>query len=244
MARAQFLTRSLRSVRELGQDLLGLVFPDLCAACRVEYPPRGQRVCLDCKLALPLTDHHRVARNGMMLRMEGRVPLEAAAAMCHFHKDSPVQRLLHRIKYGGDREAALEMGRLYGQELVGQEAYREAEVVVPVPLHAARLHQRGYNQSAWFGRGLAAGLGCTCLEDALERVRATSTQTRKTLAERQANVASAFRLRDPAALEGRYVLLVDDVFTTGATLEACAAELLQVPGLRLGLVTLAVAGQD
>ena len=182
--------------------------------------------------------------NGMMLRMEGRVPLVAAAAMCHFVKDSLVQQVLHRIKYGGDREAALELGRLYGQELAEQEAFRGVAAVVPVPLHAARLHRRGYNQSAWFGRGLADALGCNCLEEAMERVRATETQTRKTLAERQANVASAFRLRDPAPLEGRYVLLVDDVFTTGATLEACAAELLQVPGLRLGLVTLAVAAPD
>lgn len=238
------LQRGIRRLRELGEDLTGLVFPDLCAACRAEHPSRGQRVCLSCKLTLPLTDHHLVARNGMMLRMEGRVPLVAAAAMCHFVKDSLVQQVLHRIKYGGDREAALELGRLYGQELAEQEAFRGVAAVVPVPLHAARLHRRGYNQSAWFGRGLAETLGCDCLEESMERVRATETQTRKTLAERQANVASAFRLRDPAPLEGRYVLLVDDVFTTGATLEACAAELLQVPGLRLGLVTLAVAAPD
>jgi ComF family protein len=244
MAHPHFLILGLRRLRELGEDLAGLVFPDLCAACREEHPPRGQRLCLSCKLSLPLTDHHLVARNGMMLRMEGRAPLVAAAAMCHFVKDSLVQEVLHRIKYRGDREAALELGRLYGQELAGQDAFREVSAVVPVPLHAARLHRRGYNQSAWFGRGVAEGLGCDSLEDALERVRDTGTQTRKTLAERQANVAAAFRLRDPSALEGRYVLLVDDVFTTGATLEACAAALLQVPGLRLGMVTLAVATPD
>lgn len=225
----------------LADDLLGLVYPRLCAACGKEHPLRGQCLCISCRLTLPLTDYHTVPANGMQRRLEGRFPIEGATAMFYFLKDSPVQELLHRIKYGGQKEAARDLGRHYGYLLREQALYQSVEAIVPVPLHPRREHQRGFNQSAWFGRGLAEAMEVTCLEKALVRIKATRTQTAMNRQARLDNMEGAFHIERPAEISGRHILLVDDVMTTGATLEGCARLLLDLPGVRISLATLAIA---
>jgi ComF family protein len=232
---------ALQWALDLGDDLLGLVYPRLCAACGKEQPARGQCLCLSCRFTLPRTDYHQVLTNGMAARLTGRFSFEAATAMFYFLKDSPVQDMLHRIKYHGNRQAAYDLGRSYGPELKGQPGFVALAGVVPVPLHPRREHQRGFNQSAWFGKGLAEGLGVPLFEKSLLRRRYTLTQTAMKRQERLANIEGAFELRQPDRLKDLHLLLVDDVMTTGATLEACATVLLSVPGVRLSLATIAIA---
>lgn len=230
-----------RWLAALGADLLGLVYPRLCAACGREHPARGQCLCLSCRFLLPYTDYHEVPGNDMALRLRGRFPFEAATAMFYFLKDSPVQEMLHRIKYQGHFQAAYDLGRSYGPMLRAQPGFSGLEGVVPVPLHPRREHQRGFNQSAWFGRGLSEALGVPLWEKQLIRRRNTRTQTAMGRQDRLRNIEGAFDLHQPERLQNRHLLLVDDVMTTGATLESCATVLLGVPGVRLSLATIAIA---
>lgn len=227
--------------REWVDDLLGLVYPRLCAACGSAQPLGGHCLCLRCEWDLPRTDFHRIADNTMSRRLTGRFPLEGAAAMFYFLKDSPVQQLLHRIKYQGQSQAAHDLGRFYGRELIECRPFDEANAIIPVPLHPRRQHFRGFNQSAWFGKGLSSVMEIPLLEDRLVRTKATLTQTSMSRSERLDNMKDAFRLKSRKGLAGQHILLVDDVMTTGATLEACALSLLTVPGVRISLVTLAIA---
>lgn len=177
----------------------------------------------------------------MAMRMKGRFPFVAATSMLYFVKDSPVQHLLHRIKYQGQQQAGVDLGKMYGAELRVQESWKDIEVIIPVPLHPSRLHQRGYNQSACFARGLGESMQCKVLENGLQRVRATDTQTHMNRQERLKNTDQAFKVKMPEVLKNKHVLLVDDVMTTGATLEACVIPLLDLEGVRVSLATLAIA---
>lgn len=232
----------LQAIADIATDILELVYPDLCAACGEEHPPRQGILCPGCQLSLPWTDFHKVRENHVFHRLYGHFPLESGTAMLYFFKDGPVQRMLHRIKYQGDKEAAFSLGKYYGALLAPTSTRSTLQDIIPVPLHRKRMHTRGYNQSAWFARGLATAFpGVVVREDILLRVKSTSTQTIRGRAERLANMDGAFVLTDKNALADRQVLLVDDVMTTGATLESCAAVLLGVPGLRISVATIAIA---
>lgn len=231
----------LSHIRNVADDLLNLLYPRLCAACGIRHPSRDAALCVTCQFDLPRTDYHLFHDNPITRRLAGRFSLETATAMFYFVKDASVQHLLHRIKYMGRKEAALHLGRQYGRELKEIADYCKVQLVVPVPLHPSREHQRGYNQSAWFARGLAEGLDIPVRERALARIRKTETQTNKSRQERLHNTEGAFVVRHPGLIKGQHLLLVDDVMTTGATLEACAIPLLQIQDVKLTIVTLAIA---
>jgi ComF family protein len=228
-------------LRQWGEDLLDLLYPQLCAACGIRHPVRDSALCITCQLELPRTDFHLFRENPITRRLTGRFPLESATAMFYFVKDTPIQHLLHRIKYLGRKEAARALGREYGRLLQEQENYASVDLIIPVPLFPTREHQRGYNQSAWLARGIAEGMERPIRERALARIRKTETQTHKSRQERLLNTEGAFVIRESRRIRGRHVLLVDDVMTTGATLEACALPLLQLEGVTLSIATLAIA---
>lgn len=184
---------------------------------------------------------YETADNEFSRRFWGRLPLETGAARYYFMKKSPIQRALHRLKYGNHPMVGLKIGRSFGITLAQAPLYRTVDAVVPVPLHPKKERLRGYNQSAFFAQGLAESMGAAYLPHALSRSLSTLSQTRKKRMERFENVETAFVVNQARALEGRHVLLVDDVLTTGATMEACGQALLQVPGLRLSMATIAIA---
>lgn len=229
------------SARTWLQRLLDVALPQICPGCRRHRPPRGQWLCLSCEARLPLTDFHLQAENPVTDRLWGRFPLVSGAAMLRFRKDGIAQSLIHHLKYKDRRVVGYELGRRYGRMLRQSPFFEGIELIVAVPLHPRKQQLRGYNQAAVFGEGLAASMSVPLLTDALRRTHFTQTQTRKSQAERLQNVAGAFALTRPHRLEGRHLLLVDDVLTTGATIESCAHALLQVPHLRLSIATIAIA---
>lgn len=231
----------LATALEWIDDLLGLLYPRLCPACEENALPRESLICLQCHYALPYTDHHLNLDNAFTERFWGRVPLQGGAALLQFVKGGRVQALIHQLKYGGNQEIGIRIGIIFGERLRESPFFSSLDLIIPVPLHPRRQRQRGYNQSACIAAGMAQGMGVAYAEQYLKRIAYTNTQTKKSRLSRFDNVSTAFQVRKAAALEGRHILLVDDVLTTGATLEAAALPLLEVPQLKLSMATLAMA---
>lgn len=223
------------------QDLLGLFYPHLCPACFTRQPPRGELLCTDCLFHLPKTNYHQHLENPFTERFWGRLSIKTGAALFHFTKGSNAQRLIHQLKYKGRKDIGSRLGEWYGHYLKETDHW-DVEVIVPVPLHPKKQWLRGYNQSAAIGEGLAKSMEIPHLPNGLVRVTHSETQTRKSRLERLGNVMNNFAVSQAEALAGRHVLLVDDVMTTGATLEACGSKILEVEKTRLSLLTLAIAG--
>ncbi|MEL6635172.1 MAG: ComF family protein [Bacteroidota bacterium] len=230
--------------RQLFEDFLALFYPRLCLACG-QHPPTGDDLtCTVCQYQLPQTNFHLERENGFTEHFWGRLPLQAGAARYYFTKKSKTQQLIHQLKYGGQARVGLQVGRQYGRELRDAPHFRGIDLIVPVPLHPRKQKMRGYNQSDSFARGLSESLQRPWQAHALQRVSPSPSQTQKTRIERFENVRRAFRVPRPANLRGKHLLLVDDVLTTGATLEACALQILAIPGTTVSMATIAMAQQS
>ncbi|MEO5683480.1 MAG: phosphoribosyltransferase family protein [Chitinophagaceae bacterium] len=196
-------------------------------------------LCLQCMNSLPLTNFHFHAGNPVEKHFWGRIPVAGATSLCHFTTGSLIQHLLHQLKYKGNKEAGYFLGRMMGQSLQAAGRFRQMDALVPLPLFAARQKKRGFNQAAVLCDGIAGILQLPVIDDAVIRLSATETQTHKNRIERWENMEGKFELINPAAIAGKHLLLVDDVVTTGATLEACGHELLKANGVKLSIATLA-----
>jgi len=225
-------------LKDLGAGLAELLFPKLCAGCRLSLTGGEAVVCLHCELQLPFTAYHHQPDNDTVMRLAGRFPFLHATSLLYFHHHSLVQDLIHGLKYSGKLRYGYYLGAQLGRTIVG--AGWQPDAVIPVPLHKRKERQRGFNQSAIIAGAMAKELGLPVLGDALIRNRNTPSQTDKTRGERVANVRHAFTLRQPAAVRGRHILLVDDVLTTGATIESCALALMDAGGVRLSIATAAI----
>lgn len=226
---------------ELKESLLHLAFPHVCEGCGSDGLAKEQWLCLRCLSQLPHTGFEQAGGNPVEKIFWGRLPLQAAAAHYYFTKASIVQHLLHALKYKGQADLGRYLGRQIGRSLTTAERFADVDALVPLPLFRPREQKRGYNQAALLCEGIAEAWTKPVLTDAVQRVRSTETQTRKSRLERWANMEGRFVAGNTAALTGRHVLLVDDVITTGATLEACGRALLAIPGLRLSVVALCYA---
>ncbi|UYZ62367.1 ComF family protein [Hymenobacter weizhouensis] len=230
-------------IATLLSDTFALLFPRVCLACTDPLSRGEDHVCTGCRAQLPYTDFHRLpaTSNPLARRFWGKVPVRHALSYLRFQKHGRVQHLLHQLKYRGQQDVGRVLGRWYGQELREAGLQPDFDVVVPVPLHPRKLARRGYNQSDSFAEGLATGLHLPWHATALRRHEFTESQTRKSRLQRWENVADVFTVPEAATVAGRRVLLVDDVLTTGATLEACAAALLAAGAAEVNIATIACA---
>ncbi len=222
-------------------DFVSLIFPELCQACAKSLYRNEELICADCLYHLPYTDFHLNTDNAVAQQFWGRVPLEAASAMLYFSKGSRVQNLMHQLKYKNKPEIGVYLGKLAGKRLLENTVFSAADVIVPVPLHKQKQLKRGYNQSLSFAEGLAEKLPIPVLVDNLIRTTSTESQTKKSRTLRYENMKEVFSVKNPTELTGKHILLVDDIITTGATLEACCNVLLEVPGVRISIASIAVA---
>ncbi len=219
-----------------------LLYPEFCPACGKESPPMGAKICYYCEAVLAYTDHHKVRENGFYKRLCGRLPFEAAGALLYFSKGNRTQNIIHAIKYRDKKKLAVEMGRVHGSLLAKSPHFRGLDMILPVPLHYKKKRIRGYNQSAKYAKGISKVLGIPYSDKILVRRHFTETQTRKTRSERFRNVDTVFDVKKPERLNGMHILVVDDVLTTGATLEACGRAILtKAENVRLSFATLAMA---
>jgi ComF family protein len=213
------------SVGEVFRDFVSLFFPKVCLACSDALVKGEQGICTRCMLDLPATDYHLIRENPLMNRLSYRFPLRYALACYRFTKSGKVQHLLHALKYKGKADIGVTLGLIYGEKLLSSGFGSSFDLILPIPLHPSRKRKRGYNQSAMFAQGLSEKLGIPFSDDVLSRRFKTETQTRKTKLSRWENMSDVFTIQSASALESRNVLLVDDVITTGSTLEACAVVL-------------------
>jgi ComF family protein len=217
-----------------------LFFPYLCVTCSRKLFADEKYICLNCRQDLPRTNFHNNPGNKVAQLFWGRVELEYATAWLFFRKGSHYQRLVHCLKYKGMKELGYEMGFQFGNE-IRESVFKEIDIVMPVPLHAKKEKKRGYNQSEWVARGISGALGKPLSTDNLTRSKFTPTQTRKNRFERWQNVDGIFEVLRPADINSKHILLVDDVVTTGSTLEAAAYSLLGSGAAKTSIVTLATA---
>ncbi len=222
-------------------DFIGLLFPEVCAACGNPLVMNEKMICTSCLLHLPRTYFSRERDNPVSQAFWGKLDIYSATALYLFKKGSGVQHMLHQLKYKGNREIGIYLGTLLGDELQGSTLFNTVEAVVPVPLHPKKQRKRGYNQSEVIAEGICRSLTASLDTRTLVRVRYSETQTKKSRYKRWENVRDIFAITPGTNLAGRHVLLVDDVLTTGSTMEACARELLTVPGLRLSVACIAFA---
>lgn len=235
------LSFPLPGFKEMYSGLLHLLYPNLCVGCDADLTGGDYCFCMRCLNRLLLTDMHKQAENEFTDRFWGRLQIESGAAMYYFNRKSPIQRALHRLKYQNQPDVGVRIGRRFGQLLSQSPYFERIQAIVPVPLHRQKERQRGYNQSAMLAQGLADSMRVPVLLNSLVRKTHTGSQTRKKRMERFENVSTVFTVKQPEKIQGKHLLLVDDVLTTGATLEACGNVLLEIPGTRLSLATIAIA---
>jgi len=197
-------------------------------------------ICSGCIYHLPRTDFHLDRDNPVARIFWGRIRVEQATAYYFFNKGSRFRRLIHELKYLGRQDIGAELGRAFGSELM-KSGFRDVDVVVPVPLHKKKLRKRGFNQSECIARGIAEAMVKPVNTSSIIRAFHTGTQTRRSRYDRWLNVENVFRVTEPDFLTGKHILLVDDVLTTGATLEACATAILKVEETKVSIAALAVA---
>ncbi len=220
-------------------DFLSLVFPKVCYACGKSLFKKEDCICTHCLYHLPQTNFHLYADNPVIKLFWGRTNIHSASSLYSFSKGSKVQHLIHHLKYRGKKEIGTSLGKYYGRELKKSFLFSSAEMVLPVPLHAKKLKKRGYNQSESFARGIAESMKTESPENVLVRTRASETQTRRSRFARWKNVEEVFKITEPEKLRGKHILIVDDVITTGSTLEACAGKILEIPGTKVSVATIA-----
>ena len=222
-------------------DFLHLLYPMLCAACQKEALDANELFCIHCEHQLAQTTFHQIEENECTDRLEGRFPFQTACAMFRFHPRGLVQSMIHKIKYQQQPEIAFRLGRRYGKILATSPHYKETDLIIPVPLHKKKKRKRGFNQSTYFAKGLATSMAARIDDTSLRRVKNTDTQTKKSKLERLENLDGAFVVQNPNRIKRKNLLLVDDVLTTGATLEFCSLELLKHHPSSLCIATIALA---
>jgi ComF family protein len=222
-------------------SLINLFFPKVCAGCKSFIGANEYVVCTTCRHELPLTNHHLNPENEAFKKFYGRVPVEYASTFLYFHKKGMVQEMIHNLKYKGHEEIGTLLGQWYASDLENSDFVKDVDVIIPVPLHKKRLKERGYNQVTNFGLALSESFEIPLNDTILKRKIYLKTQSKKNLLGRMDGIESVFDVAFNEEDKNKHYLLIDDVLTTGATLEACSKALLKIPGAKISIVCMAMA---
>jgi ComF family protein len=233
----------MMNARQWLADFTHLLFPHTCAGCGSDLIEQHQYICYQCYTSLPETSFAPHANNPIEKIFYGRIVVEEAMAAYYFTKHSVLQRLIHTLKYKNNKEVGLQLGRWMGVLLKNSGRFANIDALVPLPLFSEKERKRGYNQAAVLCEGISEIINIPVINDFVQRQRYTDTQTRKGRSERWENVDGSFAINTSTASMPKHVLLVDDVITTGATLEACGSAIVQ-NGTKLSVAILAWASDD
>lgn len=221
------------------KDLIYLFFPDVCLICKEPLKKSEKYLCINCLHDLPLSNYTDTKNNEVEKSFYGRMPIVSATALLLYHKKSKVQQLVYQLKYKNQQQIGFFLGNWLGAEMISSIKFKNIDFVIPVPLHKKKLKSRGYNQVEGFGKSIAKYLEAIYVDDKLLKITTTKSQTKKHRIERFKNVNEIFHLEDLQFFKNSHVLLVDDIITTGATLEACCIELLKTESIKISIATMA-----
>jgi ComF family protein len=223
------------------KSIVNLFFPAVCSGCTVFLASHEMVICSVCRHEIPLTNHHLNPENEAFKKFYGRVPVEYVSALLYFHKKGIVQEMIHSLKYRGHEEIGTLLGEWYAEELKISESIQNIDAIIPVPLHKRRMRERGYNQVTTFGLALSEHLSIPYDSGVLKRNVYSKTQSKKSLLGRTEGIDLMFDVSFSEKDHNKHFLLIDDVITTGATLEVCSKALLKIPGARVSIVCMAMA---
>ena len=223
------------------KSLVNLFFPPVCAGCHSFLLWNENEICTLCRHNIPLTNHHLNPENEAFKKFYGRIPVEYASALLYFHKRGIVQELIHNLKYKGQEEIGAVLGAWYAEDLKNSEIIKSIDEIIPVPLHKRKLRERGYNQVTNFGLSLSKNLNISYNPNLLVRNIYSKTQSKKNLLNRSDGIETIFDVAFTEKDHDKHFLLIDDVITTGSTLEACSHALLKIPGAKISIVCMAMA---
>ena len=232
----------MMTAREIKDSFLHLLFPHICCACGSDIVNNNALLCLRCIAAMPETNFESYPGNPVEKKFWGRMNLANASALYYFTRESIMQTLMHEFKYRGNKELGLQLGNMMGDRLARSGRFR-VDALIPLPLFASKERRRGFNQATILCEGISRKLKVPVLQDVVIRSSHTDSQTKKGRIDRWLNMEGRFIVSCPEILAGKRILLVDDVVTTGATLEACGAELLKTEILQLSIATLCYAAR-
>jgi ComF family protein len=223
------------------EDGLHLFYPHLCIGCGTDLLEKNNLLCYQCIEDLPKTHFENINNNPVEKLFYGRLNIESAYSEFYFSKGHTLQHLIHELKYKGNTDIGFYLGELMGYSLMNSSRFSSIDIIIPLPMYRDKEIKRGYNQATILSKGISNVFQIPVDEKSVSRNKATATQTRKDRTERWLNVDQSFIINDRKAIEGKHILLVDDVITTGATLEACGNIILQIPNTQLSIATLAQA---
>ena len=223
------------------KSILNLFFPKACSGCNSFLITNENVICTVCRHDIPLTNHHLDVENDAFKKFYGRIPVVHASALFYFHKKGIAQQLIHNLKYKGHEEIGSVLGDWYAEDLKQIESLQSVDEIIPVPLHRRKLKERGYNQVTTFGKALSTSLNMRYNSSLLIRNKYSKTQSKKNLLGRTEGIATIFDVSYSEKDHNKHFLLIDDVITTGSTLEACSRALLKIPGAKISIVCMAMA---
>lgn len=221
------------------KDILYLFYPATCSSCDGYLHKNEYLICVKCRHDLPYSHYTKHHNNPVETLFFGRIPLHTATALFLFEQNGMAQTLIHKLKYQGKEEIGSFTGFLLGEELKNNPKYKHIDYIIPVPLHRKKQKKRGYNQLSKFGKSLSTVLKIPYKENLLLKVSTSDTQTKKNRFDRWKNATESFQLTNTNFLKNKHILLIDDVVTTGATLESCANELLKTKNITISIATIA-----
>ena len=230
----------IAAIKNNFENVFHLFFPNPCLGCGKQLFNGEEILCMVCESELHITPFHQHQYNFVSEKFVGRAKVENATSMLLFAKEGMVQHLMHLLKYQNKPEVGIYLGKKYGELIKKESAYQHIDCIVPVPLHEEKKAKRGYNQSEYFAIGLGEAMNTPVLANGLKRLNLKESQTRKKKFERWKNVEHDFDCLDESLLENKHILLVDDVLTTGATLDACCSVLNQIKNVKVSIATIAV----
>lgn len=223
------------------KSIINLFFPPVCASCHSFLVTNENVICTLCRHNLPLSNHHLNRENEAFKKFYGRVPIEHASAFLYFHKKGIVQELIHNLKYKGREEIGTVLGEWHAGDLLDSKILQTVDEIIPVPLHKRKLRERGYNQLTTFGNALSEKWSIPFNSKLLIRKVYSKTQSKKTFLNRSEGIDTVFDVTFTEKDQNKHFLLIDDVLTTGATLEACSRALLKIPDAKISIVCMAMA---
>lgn len=221
------------------RDFVGLFYPALCLACNKPLLRKEEIICMHCQATLPLTNFHLEKENPVSQLFWGRVDVQYATALYHYSKGSRIQHLIHQLKYKNQPQIGVYLGKILGRTIFESEFFNDTTALIPIPLHPKKEKIRGYNQSEVIANGVSLATGWPVWKDILVRKEFTDTQTKKNRWDRWQNVKNMFDVKNPERIKGKHLLILDDVITTGATIEACVRWLNECKDVRVSVASLA-----